>query len=45
MSLHVAFYSRDSMLTRSLSDNPLGDEAAAMLAEWLATSPHLRTLW
>eukprot|EP00047_Mylnosiga_fluctuans_P018944 m.76748 g.76748 ORF g.76748 m.76748 type:complete len:254 (-) comp7891_c0_seq2:17-778(-) len=28
-----------------LSDNPLGDEGAAMLSDWLATSPPLQTLW
>ena len=34
----------DYELTRSLRGNPLGDEGAAMLADWLATSPPLQTL-
>ena len=33
-----------TLLTRSLHMNPLGDEGAAMLADWLATSPPLQTL-
>ena len=38
MGLRASFYSRDDMLTRSLYDNLFGDEGAAMLADWLATS-------
>ena len=32
------------MLTRSLGDNSLGSEGAAMIADWLATGPPLRML-
>ena len=44
LGLLATFYSRDYMLTRSLNHNPLGDEGAAVLADWLATSPPLQTL-
>ena len=45
MGLRAAFIVRDNMLTRSLNNNPVGDEGTAMLADWLATSPPLQVLW